>query len=150
MMSQYLGIDGARAGTDPSLICQVPSGWVFLCNLQFLRGYCLLKSDPLVGSINDLDPTHQAQFLMDMVLVGDALLEVTNAYRINYALMSNANPILHAHIVPRYLDEPEDLRKQPPWFYPNIEDKATQVDYDRDQRLMKNLAQVIQRRLSAR
>jgi hypothetical protein len=39
---------------------------------------------------------------------------------INYALMGNANPILHAHIVPRYLDEPEDLRKQPPWFYPNI------------------------------
>lgn len=150
MTTQDFSIGVAREASDPSLICLVPSGWVFLCNLQFLRGYCLLKSDPVVRSINDLQPVQQAQFLLDMVLVGDALMEVTGAYRINYALMSNANPILHAHIVPRYLDEPDDLRKQPPWFYPNTEDKTTQINFERDQCLIKNIAQAIDKRLSSR
>lgn len=136
--------------TDPALICRVPSGRVCLCNLQFLRGYCVLEADPVVESINALDPAQQAQFMLDMVLVGEALLEVTDAYRINYAMLSNTRPILHAHIVPRYLDEPEDLRKLPPWFYPNSEDPATQIDYERDRPLMANLTHAIQKRLIAR
>jgi diadenosine tetraphosphate (Ap4A) HIT family hydrolase len=136
--------------TDPALICRVPSGRVCLCNLQFLRGYCILESDPVVESINALNLVQQAQFMLDMVLVGEALLEVTDAYRVNYAMLSNTRPILHAHIVPRYLDEPEDLRKLPPWFYPNLDDPAVQIDYERDRLLMASLAQIIQNRLATR
>jgi diadenosine tetraphosphate (Ap4A) HIT family hydrolase len=104
----------------------------------------------VVESINALNPAQQAQFMLDMVLVGEALLEVTNAYRINYAMLSNTRPILHAHIVPRYLDEPEDLRKLPPWFYPNLDDAAAQIDYERDRPLISTLTQAIQKRLAVR
>jgi diadenosine tetraphosphate (Ap4A) HIT family hydrolase len=52
-----------------------------------------------------------------MVHVGDALLHVTEAYRINYEILGNSEPELHAHIVPRYLSESDELRPRPPWAY---------------------------------
>jgi hypothetical protein len=52
-----------------------------------------------------------------MVVIGDALLEVTGAIRINYEILGNLEPALHAHIVPRYADEPEHLRTKPIWLY---------------------------------
>jgi len=56
-------IETARAGVDPALICKVPSGWVFLCNMQYLHGYCILQSDPVVESINVLARKERLQFL---------------------------------------------------------------------------------------
>jgi hypothetical protein len=60
----------------------------------------------------------RVQYLLDMSMIGDALMEVTGAYRINYAIMGNSDPALHAHIVPRYLTEPEPYRTNTPWSYP--------------------------------
>jgi hypothetical protein len=71
-----------------NFICKLPSGWVFLSNMQFLRGYCILQAYPVVESINILEPKQRSNFLCDMALIGDALLEVTKAYRINYALLA--------------------------------------------------------------
>ncbi len=147
MVETHPRIAAARAGADPAVICRVPSGWVFLCNLQFLRGYCVLQSDPVVASINDLDRTGRAQFMDDMILVGDALQQVTGAYRINYTIAGNSDPVLHAHIVPRYLWETESLRKGLPWSYPNFDNEATRFVYDRDKDLIQQLAQAIQKML---
>jgi hypothetical protein len=52
-----------------------------------------------------------------MVALGDVLLEVTGAQRINYEILGNAEPALHAHLFPRYDAEPEELRRRPVWFY---------------------------------
>jgi diadenosine tetraphosphate (Ap4A) HIT family hydrolase len=140
-------IDAARAGTNPTVICQVPSGWVVLCDMQFLSGYCILLADPPVASLNDLDPTKRAEFLCNMTTVGDALLEVTRAYRINYAIAGNSDPYLHAHIVPRYLSEPRALRQGLPWSHPKSEMASMLFDYERDRLLMKQLHQAIKKRL---
>jgi diadenosine tetraphosphate (Ap4A) HIT family hydrolase len=32
--------------------------------------------------------------------------------------MGNSDQVLHAHIVPRYADEPDHYRKGGPWSYP--------------------------------
>src|SRR4030042_4031387 len=111
-------VESIRAGTNPTLICRVPSGWVVLCDTQFLSGYCILLPDPVVSSLNNLDQEKRAEYLCDMAMVGDALIEVTGAYRINYAIAGNSDPYLHAHIVPRYADEPDEYRKNHPWSYP--------------------------------
>lgn len=132
---------------DPAVICRLPSGWVSLANMQFLRGYTILSADPAVASINDLDTAQRAQYLCDMALVGDALLEVTGAYRINYAIMGNSAPVLHAHIVPRYLDEPDELRKGLPWSYDQTLIDAVTFDASRDRELIRQLASAIQKRL---
>jgi diadenosine tetraphosphate (Ap4A) HIT family hydrolase len=82
-----------------------------------------------------------------MAMVGDALLEVTGAYRINYAIAGNTDPFLHAHIVPRYLTEPEVLRKGLPWSHPQAEIDSVLFDYDRDKPLMEILCQAIEKHL---
>ncbi len=140
-------VELARAGANPTVVCRVPSGWVVLADQQFLRGYCILNADPVVSSLNDLDPAGRAVFLGDMAVVGDALLEVTGAYRINYAILGNSDPALHAHIVPRYLSEPEVLRRGLPWSYPAQEMNVRPFDPARDRELMQQLAAAIQKRL---
>ena len=51
-----------------------------------------------------------SQYCLDMIRVGDALLAVMGAARINYETWGNVDPALHTHIVPRYLSEPEEKR----------------------------------------
>ena len=139
-------VEAARKGTAPDLICRVPSGWVVLSDMQFLPGYCILLPDPVVSSLNDLDRSHRAEYLCDMALVGDALMEVTGAYRINYAIMCNLDPALHAHIVPRYLWEPDDLRQGPPWAHDQDGPAARRFDPARDRALIEQIAHAIQKR----
>jgi diadenosine tetraphosphate (Ap4A) HIT family hydrolase len=143
MTTLHPRIEAARAGTDPALICKVPSGWVFLCGMQFLRGYCVLQADPVVESINALGECQRTQFLNDMLRVGDAILEVTGAYRVNYMIAGNSDPVLHVHIVPRYMSEPEDLRKGLPWSHPDAYAESTRIDYVRDAPLMADLRRAI-------
>jgi len=146
-MSLSKQVEAARAGIDPALICQVPSGWVTLCTMQYLRGYCILLPDPLVPSLNDLMQPARIGYLQDMAVVGDALLDVTGAHRINYAIMGNSDPVLHAHIVPRYLTEPEEFRRNTPWSYPQEIMDATSFDLNRDRDLILKLNHAIRKRL---
>jgi diadenosine tetraphosphate (Ap4A) HIT family hydrolase len=110
-------IEQARRGVNPKVLCRLRSGWAVIGDVQFLRGYCLLLPDPVVPSLNDLKEEERALFLSEMALVGDAILEVTKAHRINYEILGNSEPELHAHIFPRFAAEPEDRRKMPVWFY---------------------------------
>jgi diadenosine tetraphosphate (Ap4A) HIT family hydrolase len=140
-------VEAVRLGIVPSLICRVPSGWVVLCDMQYLSGYCILLPDPVVSSLNDLDRSNRSEYLCDMATVGDALIEVTGAYRINYAIFGNSDPALHAHIVPRYLSEPDQLRHGPPWAYGSEIMDTQKFDLERDRELMQKIAGAIQKRL---
>jgi diadenosine tetraphosphate (Ap4A) HIT family hydrolase len=107
----------ARAGTNPKVFCRMRSGWAVIGDVQFLPGYCLLLSDPVVPSLNELSEEARLLFLSDMARIGDAILSVTHANRINYEILGNSEPELHAHIFPRYADEPDEKRRMPVWFY---------------------------------
>jgi diadenosine tetraphosphate (Ap4A) HIT family hydrolase len=137
----------ARAGINPAIICRLPSGWAVLCDVQFLRGHTILLADPVAASINDLGRSQREQYLCDMALIGDVLLEVTGAYRINYGILGNADPFLHAHIVPRYLTEPEKFRQGLPWSYPKKLVDAVAFDFDRDKELIQQIAAAIHKHL---
>jgi diadenosine tetraphosphate (Ap4A) HIT family hydrolase len=52
-----------------------------------------------------------------MSLLGDALLSVTGAHRINYEILGNSERALHAHLFPRYETEPDHLKTVPVWHY---------------------------------
>jgi len=110
-------VELARKGENPWAICQMPSGWAVMCDKQVQPGYVILLSDPIVGSLNDISGTARARYLADMALIGDALLEATDAYRINYETLGNTDQALHTHIVPRYMSEIEERRAMPIWFY---------------------------------
>ena len=110
-------VAAANDGDLPGLICRMPSGWALMGEIQVLTGYCLLLPDPVVAQLNDLEDDDRAQYMADMAQLGDALLEVTNAVRINYAVFGNLEPALHAHVFPRFEDEPDDKRTGSPWSY---------------------------------
>ena len=105
-------------GKDPMLVMRMKSGFAVMSNHQFLRGYCLLLHYPEVTSLNDLSLEARASFLQDMTLLGDAVQRTTECKRVNYSIYGNSDPFLHAHVVPRYDDEPEDYRQMPPFAYP--------------------------------
>lgn len=110
-------VDEARRGALARVIARLPSGWAVLGDPQLLRGYALLYPDPVVPHLNALTGAARQQFLLDMARLGDAVLAVTGAVRINYELLGNLEPALHAHVIPRYADEPEPLRTKPVWSY---------------------------------
>jgi diadenosine tetraphosphate (Ap4A) HIT family hydrolase len=110
-------VELARRGANDAVICRLPSGWAVMGDVQFLPGYCLLLPDPVVASLNDLDDARRAEYLRDMAQLGDAILHVTSADRINYEILGNSEPELHTHLFPRYATEPPELRRMPAWFY---------------------------------
>jgi len=77
----------------------------------------LLLPDPVVPHLNALTGEQRTQFLTDMARLGDAVLAATGAIRINYAMFGNLEPALHAHVFPRYANEPEEFRTGSPWAY---------------------------------
>ncbi len=108
-------VERCRAGDYAPVVCRLPAGWVVMGERQVFNGYCLLLPDPVVAHLNDLHHGGRLQFLTDMSRVGDALLAVTGASRINYAMFGNVEPALHAHIFPRRADEPSATRTAHPW-----------------------------------
>jgi diadenosine tetraphosphate (Ap4A) HIT family hydrolase len=110
-------VNDARAGRDNTVLGRCASGWAVFGQQQFVQGYLLLLPDPVVPDLNALTPERRSQFLLDMSRLGDALLRTTAPIRINYAIFGNVEPALHAHVIPRYRSEPENMQTQQPWAY---------------------------------
>jgi diadenosine tetraphosphate (Ap4A) HIT family hydrolase len=108
-------VERCRAGDYPARVSRLASGWVVMGDPQVVEGYCLLLPDPVVDHLNVLGASARAQFLADMAATGDAVLACTGAVRINYAMFGNAEPALHAHVIPRRIEEPEAIRTMHPW-----------------------------------
>jgi len=138
-------VELAREGKNPTAMCRMDSGWAVLSDVQLMRGYCILLSDPVVPSLNDMPLAERVTFLRDMTIIGDAILEVTGAARINYEILGNSEKALHAHIVPRYEAEPEEFRKGPVWFYDMS--KAPRFDPVNHLALKERITMAIEKRL---
>ena len=136
-------VEAARKGENPTVVRRMPSGWTVMCDWQKLPGYLILLADPVVASLNDLTGRQRRQFVTDMALMGDALLQVTDAVRINYQILGNLDPFLHAHICPRYAWEPDELRTRETNRY----DKSAGPFFDaqRDRELMDKIRAALDR-----
>jgi diadenosine tetraphosphate (Ap4A) HIT family hydrolase len=110
-------VAACSAGTEPTVIARLGSGWAVLGDPQVLPGYCLLLPDPVVPHLNALTAAAQQLFLCDMARIGQVVQELTDAVRINYAIFGNVEPALHAHVFPRYADEPAERVQANPWGY---------------------------------
>ncbi len=110
-------VEAARNGALARAIARMTSGWAVLGDPQITRGYCLLLPDPVVTDLNALTGPDRHQFLADMARLGDAVLLVTGAERINYEILGNVEPALHAHVIPRHISEAPERRKQAVWLH---------------------------------
>lgn len=108
-------VDETNRGENPTLICRMKSGHLVLADMQTPRGWTILVRVPVVHDLADLNEADRADFLLDMAAAGEALQKATGAYRMNYSILGNTDPALHAHLHPRFRDEPDDLRRQPMW-----------------------------------
>jgi diadenosine tetraphosphate (Ap4A) HIT family hydrolase len=118
-------LGAARRGENPMVLAQMRSGYAVIGDTQFLPGYCVLLSDvDGTGHLTDLARPARADFLLDMSLLGEAVLAACNAMdpslrRLNYEILGNTDTTyLHAHVFPRYGWEPEELLVGPVWAYP--------------------------------
>lgn len=67
--------------------------------------------------LEDLSDTEYVNFWLDVKMTLGALRVATGGVRINVAVLGNAVPHLHAHLIPRY-PETEFLPTRPPWNDP--------------------------------
>lgn len=125
-------------------IIKLKSGWVVLGDNQTIPGYCILLSDPVEETINDLDQDKRSIFLNDMTIVGDALLKSMNANIINYQILGNTDRALHAHIHPRYNWEKDEYKKMPPFFYNFNNNANIKFDYNRDKEIILKIKTAIE------
>jgi diadenosine tetraphosphate (Ap4A) HIT family hydrolase len=117
MTAIHRQVEAARAGELARVVARLASGWVVLGDPQITRGYCLLLPDPVVTDLNALSGAARRQFLDDMAALADAVLAVTGAERINYEILGNVEPALHAHVIPRHAAEDPALRTKPVWLH---------------------------------
>jgi diadenosine tetraphosphate (Ap4A) HIT family hydrolase len=115
-----------RRGEKPAdLLAETASGFAVFGDHQKLPGYCLLIHRGEVEHLTDLGPAERTAFLEDMALLGQAAFTVLSGEpgfrRLNYEVLGNSWPHLHAHVHPRYEWEPADYRSRPVWRYPDLE-----------------------------
>lgn len=105
-------VEKAQQGVSPFVIAKLETCWVFAVEQPFTHGHCMTLADPVVFSVNDLSEDLRMKYFRDVCRVGDALMELNGAYRINYETLCNVAQSLHSHVIPRYMTEADVKRKE--------------------------------------
>lgn len=139
----------AERGANPSVLARLTTGWAVIGDTQHLPGYCLLLYRGEANHLTDLPRAVRAAFLLDMSLVGEAVQTVCAARdpgfrRVNYEVLGNSWPHLHAHVHPRYDWEPSGHRHKPVWTYADRLDPRHRLD-DRHAELCLELTRELTR-----
>jgi len=88
------------------------------------RGYTIvIWRGRHVAEPTELDENEAEQYWRELLHVGRALEAHLRPVKLNYDLLGNSLPHLHAHVVPRYADDP-----RPGWPFPFPEDEPPQLD----------------------
>ncbi len=122
-------IGSAERGENPTVILKMKSGFVVIGDNQFLPGYCVLLGYPKAGSLNELTIPQRTQYLLDMTMIGDAIIEACQPLRINYSTLMNLDHYLHTHIEARYDWEPDEYKYRPSYFYPKEQRYTEEYEY---------------------
>lgn len=122
-------IGSALRGENPLVMARMKSGFAVIGDNQFLPGYCVLLGYPKADSLNELSLADRSQYLLDMTLIGDAIIKVCHPLRVNYQIMMNLDHYLHAHIEARYDWEPEQFKQGPSYLYPKEQRYNEQYEY---------------------
>lgn len=117
----------ALAGTNPSVMAQLGSGFAVFGDVQFLPGYTVfLSNNPDICTLHELPRDQRLAYLSDVDAVAQAVADACAGrdpgfLRVNIEILGNADPFLHTHIFPRYSWETLDeqlMHRRPVWHYP--------------------------------
>jgi len=73
---------------------------------QFSPGYCVLVSHHHGPEPSDLDVEQRTGFFDELTRSGRAVQRAFHTDKLNYLLLGNTLPHLHAHLIPRYHGDP--------------------------------------------
>jgi diadenosine tetraphosphate (Ap4A) HIT family hydrolase len=94
------------------LACEVADAYLQRMGIQ--RGYTIvIWRGRHVAEPTELTEDEAATFWRELLAVGRALERHLDPVKLNYDLLGNSVPHLHAHVVPRYADDP-----RPGWPFP--------------------------------
>ena len=125
-------IYSAEIGENSTVMVKMKSGFAVMGDYQFLPGYCVLLGFPKASSLNELSLAERTQYLIDMTLIGDAIIKTCNPLRINYSILMNLDNYLHAHIEARYDWEPAKNKCRPSYFYPKEQRNSSQYEFSEE------------------
>jgi diadenosine tetraphosphate (Ap4A) HIT family hydrolase len=80
-------------------------------------GRSVLALDEHHVDFTDISDELAQAFLVDIRRAAKAIQRVTGCDRMNYAIMGNHEPHVHAHLIPRVRDCP--VARKPPWTHPD-------------------------------
>ena len=83
-------------------VADLPLSRLRLAVNQYVPGYCVLICATHVIEPYHLSATDRQQFWDDLLLAAQAIGDVFAPIKMNYQVLGNAVPHLHAHLVPRY------------------------------------------------
>jgi diadenosine tetraphosphate (Ap4A) HIT family hydrolase len=79
---------------------------VWLQRHASVKGYCVVWRDGHVVEPTELEPAAAVAYWEDVLDVGRALQDTFHPIKVNYMMLGNNVPHLHAHVFPRYADDP--------------------------------------------
>ena len=129
-----------HAGSNaPCRVCGF-SLWIPVARLQVsdvglyddarFPGRTLLSLREHYTDLLDVPPDVSSAFVQDLRSLRDAVRQVTRAPRVNYAVLGNAEPHVHWHVIPRHPDR-EPLPHNSPWQDPRPRTKLSAYDRTR-------------------
>lgn len=80
-------------------------------------GRCLLSFNEHAETLEDLDRKQAQSWMLDLKVASAVIKGVTGAQRVNLAILGNAEPHLHAHLIPR-IPNNDPIPTQSPWDHP--------------------------------
>ena len=112
------------------VLMRFESGALCHYNDREFVGRCVLALHQHAEHLEELPPDDFAQLMRDVRLAGRAIRQATGATRINYAVLGNAAPHIHVHLIPR--GGPGDQRgTDTPWGPPEPSLPLPEAEADR-------------------
>lgn len=129
-------------------VYEFETSYIELSKSQFFEGYCILFSKIKYEHLTNMPIDEREKYLMEMSILGEVMLEVLGAERINYNILGNSYPYLHAHLFPRYSHEDKDLKKTVVWKYDSsyFTDEKYAFNEEKHKDLKEKLANALDKR----
>ena len=103
------------AGPDPGSDAGLQISHIGLYNDGRFPGRSLLVLEHHEEELSKLSEDELFPFMLDVQRAGNAIQKAVGAARMNYAILGNAVPHVHCHIIPRFEDGIDPGHKTTPW-----------------------------------
>jgi diadenosine tetraphosphate (Ap4A) HIT family hydrolase len=122
--------------TGPQAMNQLAVSHLGLYNDGRFPGRALLVLENHHEDFGNLEITQMESFMQDVQVAGRAIQKAVGAVRMNYAILGNAVPHVHCHIIPRFGDGIDPGYKTTPW---STNTKAWQMEKSKVNAIMASI-----------